>query len=152
MENTYLAHHGIKGQKWGVRRFQNEDGSLTPAGERCQKRENKRNIKTLDTYFNKTSVGQQHLGVMATAASLSRVNEKYYDSVRKYINDGVLYVEAHTKKNYKEGSLDIYISDPNDPIFRTKIKDGKEFVYEWVNDADRINYEKWVSYTDQRAK
>lgn len=28
----YLAHHGIKGQKWGVRRFQNPDGSLTPAG------------------------------------------------------------------------------------------------------------------------
>ena len=29
-----LQHHGIKGQKWGVRRFQNKDGSLTPAGKR----------------------------------------------------------------------------------------------------------------------
>lgn len=28
----YLAHYGTKGQKWGVRRFQYEDGSLTPAG------------------------------------------------------------------------------------------------------------------------
>ena len=27
-----LYHHGIKGQKWGDRRFQNKDGSLTPAG------------------------------------------------------------------------------------------------------------------------
>ena len=33
MQN-YLAHHGIKGQKWGVRRFQNIDGSLTPAGKK----------------------------------------------------------------------------------------------------------------------
>ena len=29
-----LTHHGIKGMKWGVRRFQNKDGSLTPAGKR----------------------------------------------------------------------------------------------------------------------
>lgn len=32
MHNTYLAHHGVKGQKHGVRQWQNKDGSLTPAG------------------------------------------------------------------------------------------------------------------------
>ena len=29
-----IKHHGIKGQKWGVRRYRNRDGSLTPAGKK----------------------------------------------------------------------------------------------------------------------
>lgn len=32
LSEAELYHHGILGQKWGVRRYQNEDGSLTPAG------------------------------------------------------------------------------------------------------------------------
>lgn len=34
MSNTELQHWGIKGMKWGVRRYQNKDGSLTPAGKK----------------------------------------------------------------------------------------------------------------------
>ena len=33
-----LAHYGIKGQRWGERRFQNEDGSYTAAGKERYKR------------------------------------------------------------------------------------------------------------------
>lgn len=31
---NYLLHHGVKGQKWGIRRFQNPDGTLTDAGRK----------------------------------------------------------------------------------------------------------------------
>ncbi len=34
MDNTVLIHWGKKGMKWGVRRYQNTDGSLTPAGKK----------------------------------------------------------------------------------------------------------------------
>lgn len=34
MTKSFLSHHGIKGQKWGIRRFQNNDGTLTAEGRK----------------------------------------------------------------------------------------------------------------------
>ena len=60
-----LYHYGIKGQKWGVRRYQNKDGSLTPAGQKRLaknlKKDYKRNytssqpFKTSDSYKKRLS-------------------------------------------------------------------------------------------------
>lgn len=50
--DAYLEHHGIKGQKWGIRRFQNPDGTLTPAGQK------RYNYRESDSYKNADKKGR----------------------------------------------------------------------------------------------
>ena len=65
MENE-LMHWGIKGMKWGVRRYQNKDGSLTPAGK-------KRYDKEMAKLKEEEKIAKNKL---KTQAKLNKLDEK----------------------------------------------------------------------------
>ena len=48
-----LYHHGIKGMKWGIRRYQNADGSLTNAGKKRAERKLNKLFKKSDKAISK---------------------------------------------------------------------------------------------------
>lgn len=56
----YLKHHGIIGQKWGVRRYQNKDGSLTEEGKQRQFA-NRKTTKEVESIYDTLSDREKYL-------------------------------------------------------------------------------------------
>ena len=99
MNEEYLSHHGIKGQKWGIRRFQNPDGTLTTAGKQRRSEggteKKKPNSKVLK------EVGKTALvaGSVAAAAYLySKNSDAVNDAIAKALNKPVDKIGGLQKK------------------------------------------------------
>lgn len=71
----YLEHHGILGQKWGVRRYQNEDGSLTEAGKNRLSKYKEKEIKKLDKTYDR-SVHYGPYGVNTARQGFKELNKQ----------------------------------------------------------------------------
>lgn len=61
MHNNELYHFGIKGQRWGVRRYQNDDGSYTSAGKKRYGRLTKDQQKKVELVRDKLEAERQKL-------------------------------------------------------------------------------------------
>lgn len=109
-----LYHHGIKGQKLGVRRYQNPDGSLTPAGE---KRYHKRLVKRSIIVGEQAYVANERAKRIQnkTARALSRAN---YNPTDKNLKKAAELESANLEaKNEAKRWKD---------VFNASVKDARE--------------------------
>ena len=117
MDNN-LQHHGIKGQKWGIRRFQNKDGSLTPAGRKRQKQNDgpihedyskshdSKSVKSMSDKelrdrINRLNMERQYAQLTATEKSIGRkiVSEVLLNVGKELAKD---YLKNYAKKGIEE--------------------------------------------------
>ena len=77
-----LYHHGIIGQKWGIRRFQNSDGTYTEAGKQRYGAKNDKQAEKLANYQERQR----------------RSSENYYEAVEKNLNNRQMKLEKKKQK------------------------------------------------------
>ena len=124
LEQNDLKHFGILGMRWGVRRYQNPDGSLTPAGVKRYNKDPKFWNK-----MNKDPKFRDHL---------ERQHKKEEEKTKREIEEDEL-VKEMSKEGFDrdDGSYD--------DSFIKKNKDGSQYVIlnnEFVNDS-KESYNKF---------
>lgn len=114
-----LYHWGIKGMKWGVRRYQNKDGSLTNAG---RKRYAKLEAEMKALKPKKVSKAQK-AAETEKAARKKLVSEMTDDEVRERTN------RMRLEKEYYDAAHNLAVANPQ------KVSAGKKFMNSLVNEV-----------------
>lgn len=83
--SDYISHFGTKGMKWGIRRYQNKDGSLTPEGrKRYGRSEDSEKVKEL----RKKPVSAMSNQELETVIRRMNLERQYRDLKSSEINSG----------------------------------------------------------------
>ena len=123
-----LYHHGVKGQKWGIRRYQNADGTLTPAGRLKYGIELRKEVKgyKISTKANYEKAKQEYRDFKKSGIKDSENRNKLKQKV-KNARDEKRIANALTKNKYKS----LY--------FKTRDPEKKRVTKDMIISDDKFN-------------
>ena len=102
--SNYLAHHGILGQKWGIRRYQNADGSLTEAGKKRYGSDGERSAKQTQRMLNDYELAvAKNKRTVRKLSTMSNLGEASTEIYKKRVSDGEKQIAKLLKEAQKKG-------------------------------------------------
>lgn len=138
-QNDELKHWGIIGMKWGVRRYQNEDGSLTPEG----KERYRKNLQKNTDRENRTGAILDRANNQLNKVELPKINAKYEG---KNLLANPKLMEKYNKEVYSKAD-EIY-----EKMLKEKFGNIANQVYddeaEWLSQFAYYNYYTNLMHSD----
>ena len=133
MDNNYLIHYGVLGMKWGVRRYQNKDGTLTPAGKKRYDRDIQTNLSKKKDSRIDTSKPDPKRWVKEDIERKKRVVDTSSDLVKQIQN-----IEKETRPRSTKRKMDL--SKMTDKELRDRI--NRELLEKQYNNLFAPNISK----------
>lgn len=150
MMRNELLHYGVKGMKWGVRRYRRDNGSVSTDKRKRISRDERKAAKREVRSLSKKLKRSGQAGSLVSMAAISKFSSKDYNQLSKALDNGRLLVNAKIKKNYANRSVDIYVGGQKTPTIRATMEKGKTFSAKFVDKADQIRYDEFVRYYNSR--
>lgn len=101
-EQDYLMHYGVKGMKWGVRRYQNADGTLTAKGLKRYGTPDKRTMFQLSNRIHDAKTKEDAMNILREGDK-----QKNLELLKKVKTHNKLYAGASQLTNALTGSLNV---------------------------------------------
>ena len=134
-DSECIEHHGVLGQKWGVRRYQNADGSLTAAGKK---------------HISKEYAKAQAKGDKQLQSNYNRLYIQAYNKSADTMNDGGIdkFNKSQEKKYGKDyANRDGYMKDYEEAFSKLFEENFSKTLSEFID--SNSDYKKAKSFVKQ---
>lgn len=146
MDNKELTHHGIKGMRWGIRRYQNKDGTLTAKGKKRYSAEMEKLKEKERVLKNKQRTQAKIDRLLKKSQELDEL-EKSLDPKKKSVQDGSEPTSKSVSSKTKLPKVDSLSNDELN-ILVTRLRNEQQYK-KYVSDLEKEQISRGKKIVDK---